>query len=45
MNRSTIASLLALMILSVSLLSGCNTIQGAGEDVERAGEGVQDAAD
>ncbi len=25
-------------------LAGCNTIQGAGKDVERAGEKVQDTA-
>ena len=26
-------------------LSGCNTMEGAGEDVEAAGQGMQDAAD
>ncbi|MFN3168110.1 MAG: entericidin A/B family lipoprotein [Phycisphaeraceae bacterium] len=26
-------------------LAGCNTLEGAGEDVEDAGEAVQDAAD
>lgn len=25
--------------------AGCNTMEGVGEDVERAGEGVRDAAD
>lgn len=25
-------------------LSGCNTVQGVGKDVERAGEKVQDSA-
>ena len=25
-------------------LAGCNTVQGAGKDVERAGEKVQDSA-
>ncbi len=26
-------------------LSGCNTVEGIGEDIEAAGEGIQDAAD
>lgn len=26
-------------------MTGCNTVEGAGEDVEAIGEGVQDAAD
>ena len=37
-----------LTILSVSVLTlglgACNTIGGAGEDIEHAGEAVQDAA-
>ena len=27
------------------LFAGCNTVEGAGEDVEAVGEGVSDAAD
>jgi entericidin B len=34
---------LALVIL-MGILAGCNTIQGAGKDIERGGENVQDAA-
>lgn len=26
-------------------LSGCNTMHGAGQDIERAGEAIQDEAD
>ena len=26
-------------------LTGCNTTEGAGEDIEDLGEGIQDAAD
>ncbi|MAS09415.1 entericidin A/B family lipoprotein [Salinisphaera sp.] len=45
MNRqSKIASLLALAVFSITLLAGCNTIQGAGEDMEQAGEEVQEEA-
>lgn len=33
-----------LMLLSIGLLIGCNTIDGAGQDIERGGEAVSDAA-
>ena len=39
-----ILSLVFLSLFAVSLLSGCNTFRGAGEDIERGGEAVQDAA-
>ncbi len=32
-------------VLSICLLGACNTVDGAGEDMEAAGEAVQDAAD
>jgi entericidin B len=36
---------LALLIaLSLVLLTGCNTIQGMGKDIERGGEKLQDSA-
>jgi len=41
--RSTL--LFALVGFSVLSLSGCNTIRGVGEDVEKVGEEVQEAAD
>ena len=31
-------------LLAVAFVSGCNTMQGAGEDIERGGEMIQDAA-
>jgi predicted small secreted protein len=34
-----------LMGLLLSLNIACNTIHGAGQDIERAGEKTQDAAD
>jgi predicted small secreted protein len=35
-----------LMLLSIfCLFSGCNTMHGAGTDIEKAGEGIQKAAD
>lgn len=36
----TIATLLA----AAFLLAGCNTIKGAGQDIQRAGEKIEDAA-
>ncbi|KQQ83870.1 entericidin [Xanthomonas sp. Leaf131] len=36
--------LLVLSVLSVGMLSGCNTMAGAGKDVQGAGEKVEDAA-
>lgn len=44
MNKSFIAMLLA-FLMSASFIAGCATIEGAGEDIETAGEIVQDAAD
>ncbi|MCI0510911.1 entericidin A/entericidin B [Chromohalobacter marismortui] len=41
MKRTTVAILGLLLLMA---LSGCNTIQGAGEDIERGGEAVQEAA-
>lgn len=39
-----LVSLLLLAFASV-LLAGCNTIEGVGKDVKRAGEAVEEAAD
>lgn len=37
----------ALLIAAISVLSltACNTIQGVGRDIERAGQGLEDAVD
>jgi predicted small secreted protein len=38
-------TLFALLMFSVfSVLTGCNTVAGAGKDMERGGEKVQDTA-
>lgn len=41
-----IAKILTMAFIAISGLSisACNTIEGAGQDVENAGEAVQDAA-
>lgn len=41
MQASLRATLLAVGVLA---LGACNTLEGVGEDVERAGEAVQDAS-
>jgi len=36
---------LSFVTASGAALTGCNTVQGAGKDIERGGEKVQDAAE
>lgn len=47
MLKDTIAkSLIALMLLTGGLtLSACNTTEGVGEDIEAAGDAIDDAAE
>jgi len=37
--------LLALMMLSIGTLAACNTVEGAGKDIESGGEAIEDAGD
>jgi predicted small secreted protein len=37
-------SLLLLAIAAAMVLGGCNTIEGAGKDIQKAGEKIEDAA-
>lgn len=37
-------SLIAVILSGVLALAGCNTIKGAGQDIEAGGEKVQEAA-
>ncbi|GAB5382536.1 MAG: hypothetical protein Alis3KO_39510 [Aliiglaciecola sp.] len=39
------AKLVLLLLVLSAALGGCATLEGAGEDIESAGEAVQDAAD
>ncbi len=43
MKRLITAMLLALFTLGT--MSACNTVEGVGKDVQKAGEKVEDAAD
>jgi predicted small secreted protein len=36
---------MVILVLTTIAAAGCNMISGAGKDVEKAGETVQDAAD
>jgi predicted small secreted protein len=42
---SALVSFVAVVLASTLLLSGCNTAEGLGDDVEKAGEEVKDAID
>ena len=43
-KRQVFISLLGMLGITL-LLSGCNTVEGFGKDVEDAGERIEDAAD
>ena len=46
MNCRVAASLALLLLAAILLLStGCNTVHGAGKDIEKGGEAIQKAAD
>jgi entericidin A len=34
----------ALSLFSLAMLAGCNTMAGAGKDIQRAGDKIEDAA-
>lgn len=44
MEAKRIPTLLALAMLGLGA-AACNTIEGAGQDIEAAGSGIEDAAD
>ncbi|MFW8591602.1 entericidin A/B family lipoprotein [Glaciecola sp. 2405UD65-10] len=45
MNKKTTILQSAMCVFLITLAAGCATIEGAGKDIETAGEAVQDAAD
>lgn len=40
-NMKRTISLILVSLFTLSLLGGCNTIRGAGEDIEEGGEAIQ----
>jgi len=43
-DMKRVLALMVLSIFSLGMLSGCNTMAGAGKDVQKAGEKVEDKA-
>lgn len=43
LRKARIAVFFSALMAAVFALSACNTLEGAGKDVERAGEEIQDA--
>ncbi len=35
---------IALLLVTTLMLAGCNTLQGAGKDIQKAGEAIERAA-
>lgn len=44
-RRNRLLLLLAMLTGWTGFLAACNTVEGAGKDIERGGEKLQDAAD
>ncbi|MES2500563.1 MAG: entericidin A/B family lipoprotein [Pseudomonadota bacterium] len=46
MIKKTFTSLFAVLFLAgtMAMISGCNTVEGAGKDIERGGEAIKDKA-
>ncbi len=46
MNSKTFkASALIALLLGMLALSACHTVEGAGKDIEKAGQGIQNSAE
>lgn len=45
MTMKRLSAVILLSLFTLSLLSGCNTMRGAGEDIEAGGEAIQRSAD
>ena len=43
-NSASLLLAIAALLLSTFALSGCNTVRGIGQDVQRAGSAVSNAA-
>jgi predicted small secreted protein len=45
MKRAFQATLFLIVLGSMMFIAACNTMEGAGKDIEEGGEAIQDAAD
>ena len=44
-SKSLKASILVTFLLGMLALSACHTVEGAGKDIEKAGQGIQNSAE
>jgi predicted small secreted protein len=42
-EEQTMKPMIAILIAAALTLAGCNTVQGLGQDIEKAGESIQKA--
>jgi predicted small secreted protein len=42
-EEQTMKPMIAILIAAALTLAGCNTVQGIGQDIEKAGESIQKA--
>ena len=43
-NQSKLLALISALLLSSAFLSGCNTVEGVGQDIENLGDEIEDEA-
>jgi predicted small secreted protein len=43
-KESTMKSMIAVLFAAALTLTGCNTLEGMGEDIQKAGESIEKAA-
>jgi predicted small secreted protein len=43
-EERTMKPMIAVLIVAALMLVGCNTVQGIGQDLEKAGESIEKAA-
>jgi predicted small secreted protein len=44
MNKNSRNIAMLLLILTLSIVSACNTVAGVGKDTQKAGEAIEDAS-
>jgi entericidin A len=44
MNKNSRSAAMLLLILTLSIVSACNTVAGVGKDTQKAGEAIEDAS-
>jgi len=44
MYHNTLKLMAAALALAIALLAGCNTMEGAGKDIKKGGEAIENSA-